>query len=243
MSDFWGAGAATQAMAEFLGTMMTNDANNKVNRDNIAWQAKSMQASMDFQKYMRATAYQATMQDMKAAGLNPILAADRGATGSGPVSIAPGSSVAMQNPHAGNAFGEGMRAFSGAALAREQARTQDTVRQANLSQATLNDANSVRAAAETSLLNARTRSEGGVPAVQQATISQLVASARERLAQIPVAEATAAAGRQGVVQRNEFGHGHLADSVSALTALVGRLRGMIGNSARPSGVTGNPMGE
>lgn len=241
MSDFWGAGAATQAMAQFLGTMMTNDANNKVNRDNIAWQAKSMQAMMDWQQYMRSTAYQATMQDMKAAGLNPILAASRGATGAGPVSIAPGSSVAMQNPNLGNAFGEGLRAFSAAGLAREQAATQDTVRQANLSQATLNDANSIRAAAETSYLNARTRSEGGVPAVQQAQISQLVASAQDRLAQVPLAQAQTAAARQSVLQRNEFGQGPLAESIHALTALIGRLRGMVVNSA--GGVTSNPMGD
>jgi hypothetical protein len=51
------------------GQHSANSVNQAINSKNLAWQEK-----------MRATAYQATMQDMRKAGLNPILAASRGAT-------------------------------------------------------------------------------------------------------------------------------------------------------------------
>lgn len=250
MSDVFGAGQAIsgtmQAIGAMVDTMLTNDANNKVNRDNIAWQAKSMQASQNWQQYMRSTAYQATMDDMRKAGLNPILAADRGATGAGPVSIAPGSSVPMQKSNFAEAAARGISTATQAMAQRESARTQETSRQVNLAQATNLDSQSVRNAAETSYFNARTRSEGGVPAVQQATINQLIASARERLAQIPLLRAETGRQHQAGTARDQFGSGPLAESVEALTSLVNRLRGMMGNSARnPNGAAGsaNPMGD
>lgn len=60
-------------------------------------------------KYLRSTAYQATMKDMKKAGLNPILAYKQGATAAGAAQMA-------QVPD----FGEGIGVSEGVATAKEK---------------------------------------------------------------------------------------------------------------------------
>lgn len=69
------------------GQLATNSAN-----------AKMAQQQMDFQQQMSSTAYQRAVQDMQAAGLNPMLAYSQGGAST------PGGSTASMN----NALGEGV---------------------------------------------------------------------------------------------------------------------------------------
>lgn len=85
-------GAAITGLGSFFGTKDTNDANaanvaatNKAN-------AEQAQLNRDFQERMSNTAYQRGMADMKTAGLNPILAYQRGGASS-----PAGSQAAMES--------------------------------------------------------------------------------------------------------------------------------------------------
>lgn len=77
--------AAAQAAGGVLGYIGQRETN-KMNR-------KIAHEQMNFQSHMSSTAMQRRVQDLKAAGLNPILAA-----GQGGASTPAGAAIAMQNP-------------------------------------------------------------------------------------------------------------------------------------------------
>ena len=80
------------ATGSFLGTNSANQANLQYMQNANAFNQAQSEKQMDFQERMRKTQYQTTVEDLKAAGLNPMLAYSQGGAGT-PAGVAATSSA------------------------------------------------------------------------------------------------------------------------------------------------------
>lgn len=159
----WGPiiGAGISALGSLAGGMMTSAG--ATDRNNMSWQqmqaanefsAAQAERQMAFQREMSNTQYQRGMADMKAAGLNPILAYSKG--GASSPSGAMGSSGSASFENAAEGLGQGVtsaadlgRKTADLMLTKEQINNTASTADLNKANTTLSTANAVKAAQET----------------------------------------------------------------------------------------------
>lgn len=91
----------TGAALNYFGARQANEMNRRMAREQMAFQQGSNREQMAFQERMSNTAYQRAVQDMRAAGINPILAFQQGGASTPAGSSAQGAMAHSKNEFSG----------------------------------------------------------------------------------------------------------------------------------------------
>jgi len=94
-------GDVVGGVLNYQGAKKANKASKKLAREQMAFQQASSREQMAFQERMSNTAYQRAMEDMRKAGLNPILAYNQGGSSSPSGAQSSGASAQMVNELSG----------------------------------------------------------------------------------------------------------------------------------------------
>lgn len=265
------AAAVAGGAANYFGAQSVNSANQRMSAGQMAyqwgvdqWQAaknvdmmreananSAYQAALarDWTKELSNTSYQRGMADMKAAGLNPILAyAQGGATA--PAASAASTAQASVSPHgapgytpAVNALGPAVSSATqtaSALMGLRQAASQIQQTEANTALAAANTQVAETEAALNSARTAETAKRTGLVQAEHAT--ELLNPALRR-AQTAMSGASAQATQQEITQRDRWGFGQTGREASSAGPIARNFAGAVAETTRrPAQAAGEAVG-
>lgn len=159
-------GAVIAAGASLAGSALSAKGQSDANKANVGLSREQM----DFQERMRDTQYQAAVKDMKAAGINPMVAYSQGGN------AAPsGAAIAQQNPYGAfaDAAGKGVQSAVAAEKLQAELDLVDSQTKKNLEDATLAKAASDNKFVEQSNLLAQQRqTEANIKNIETDTLNK-----------------------------------------------------------------------
>lgn len=178
-------------LGSFIGGERRNSAQEAAAQRQMDFQAQQTQAQMDFQERMSNTAYQRTVADMRAAGINPMLAYQQGGASTPAGGAAVGAQAQLEDTISPAVRSAMQGAEMVASLNESAARTsrEKTQAELNVAATAYNAAKTAEATENTALVKAMTAHEADKQAVTRQQPAQVNASTAQ-------ANAAAALARQ-----------------------------------------------
>lgn len=219
------AGSLAGGAMSSAGAAANNQNNLAMAREQMQFSAAQAKNQMDFQERMSNTQYQRAMADMRAAGLNPILAYQQG--GAGTPSGASGQSAGANFENVMTGIGHGVSSASqGAARAIELQQVQANTAQ-SVSTAQLNKANEDLSKMSTGLRQQEIATSAAQAAKANAETANIISSADNPAAMKAMYEGAAnqsntAAGLNAAQTKQliEHGPGRIGQETSGIIKLI-----------------------
>ena len=168
----------------FIGGQQANQKAWDISQSAQAASAQQAANQMDFQREMRATQYQTAVEDMKAAGLNPMLAYQQGGAGTPSGAAGQGYTAPVRN-----ALGEAVSAYQSAKQTEADTNLKNTAAIQTNAQTAKTNAEIVQIGTQIEKILADTDVSKQTYKNLQATLDQIIAQVRLTTEQIRVASA------------------------------------------------------